>query len=129
MQDRLTLQTLTILLSAITLATTGQLLLRAGMESIGVVDLTSASLTSSARAALTTWQVWIGFGAFGASSVLWLVTLSRLPLSTAYPFVSMSYVLILVTSVILLDERPSLLSWLGSGLIVVGIFTVGLGQR
>jgi len=129
MQGRLTFQTLTIMLSSIALATTGQLLLRTGMESIGVVDLTSASLTSSARAALTTWHVWIGFGAFGVSSVLWLVTLSRLPLSTAYPFVSLSYVLILLTSVLLLDERPSLVSWVGSGLIVIGIFTVGIGQR
>ncbi|MDX1510879.1 MAG: SMR family transporter [Nitriliruptorales bacterium] len=117
------------MLASIVLATTGQLLLRAGMEAVGVVDITGASLMSSARDALRTWQVYVGFAAFGASSLLWLITLSRVPLSTAYPFVSLSYVLILTASVVLLNERPSLLSWVGVGFIVLGISIVGLGQR
>lgn len=129
MEVRLTAQTLSIMLASIVLATTGQLLLRAGMEAVGVVDITGASLMSSARDALRTWQVYVGFAAFGASSLLWLITLSRVPLSTAYPFVSLSYVLILTASVVLLNERPSLLSWVGVGFIVLGISIVGLGQR
>lgn len=129
MESRLTLQTVAIMLTSIVLATSGQLMLRAGMEAVGVVDLTGSSLLSSARSALSTWQVYVGFGAFGASSMLWLVTLSRVPLSTAYPFVALSYVLILLTSVVILDERPTVWGWVGSGLIVVGIAVVGLGQR
>ena len=129
MEVRLSAQTLTILLASIVLATSGQLLLRAGMEAVGVVEITGASLTSSARAALSTWQVYVGFAAFGLSSILWLVTLSRIPLSTAYPFVAISYVLILLSSVVFLGERPTLTSWFGAALIVTGITVVGLGQR
>ena len=55
MEVRLTAQTLSIMFASIVLATTGQLLLRAGMEAIGVVEITGASLMSSARDALRTW--------------------------------------------------------------------------
>jgi drug/metabolite transporter (DMT)-like permease len=129
MQTGLTPQTLTIMITSICMATAGQLLLRAGMESVGLVELTGESLSTAMRSAITTWQVLAGLGAFGLSAGLWLISLSRVPLSTAYPFVSLSYVFILLASVVILGERPLLLNWVGAGLIMSGIIVIGIANR
>lgn len=122
--------TVAILLTAVALATTGQLLLKAGMNRVGVIDLGAVGgLLAIALKAVTTWQVVVGLAMFGLSAVFWLVTLSRVPLSTAYPVVSLSYVLILLFSVVALGERPTLLVWVGALLIMVGISFIGIGQR
>lgn len=122
--------TVLILLAAVAFATTGQLLLKAGMNRVGVVDLGAVDgLLAVAAKAITTWQVFAGLTMFALSAVFWLVTLSRVPLSTAYPVVSLSYVLILLFSVLALGERPTALVWVGAFLIMAGISFIGIGQR
>ncbi len=125
------MSTIIILFSAIALATGGQLLLKAGMNRVGTIsDLAAAGgLIPLFLRVLTTWQVVVGLAVFGLSAVFWLVTLSRVPLSTAYPAVSLSYVLILAFSVLALGERPSAAVWTGALLIMVGITLIGIGQR
>lgn len=118
------------LLTSIGFATAGQLLLRAGMQRVGEIRSVAADgLLPLVAEVLTTWQVPLGLAFFGVSSVCWLVTLSRIELSVAYPVVSLGYVLILVFSYTVLGERPSAVTWVGAALVVVGIVTIGLGQR
>lgn len=122
--------TFAILLLSISLATAGQLLLKAGMNDAGViVALDPAALLRLVGTILTTWKLLLGLAAFGASALFWLVTLSRLPLSTAYPVVSLSYVLILGLSTVVLGERPSWIVWTGAALITLGVSLIGIGQR
>lgn len=125
------MSTVIILFASIALATGGQLLLKAGMNQVGTIsDFAAAGgLIPLVVRVLTTWQVVVGLGVFGLSAVFWLVTLSRVPLSTAYPAVSLSYVLILAFSVIALGERPSIAVWTGALLIMLGITLIGIGQR
>lgn len=120
--------TLLMLLVSVSLSTAGQLLLKRGMTHIGYVSGVG-QVADLVRSAATTWQIVIGLAAFGASAVFWLMVLSRVPLSTAYPMVSLGYVLILAFSVIVLDERPSPTVWGGVALIMAGISLVGIGQR
>lgn len=125
---RMDLTTVLLLLTSIALATAGQLLLKAGMNEFGG-ELGLADLGRLVRTGLTTWQVLAGLAAFGTSAVFWLLTLSRVPLSTAYPIVSLSYLLILGFSVLVLDERPAPTVWVGAGLIMSGISLIGIGER
>lgn len=123
-------QTIAILLASIALATTGQLLLKAGMTDLGVVDSVGfGDLRDLVAGLVTNWKVMLGLAFFGLSALFWLVTLSRVPLSTAYPIVSLSYVLILGFSTLVLGERPTPLVWAGALFIMTGISFVGLGQR
>ena len=117
-----------ILLSAVTFATSGQLLLKTGMNRVGSFSRADG-LWNVALEIVSTWQVVIGFGFFGLSSVFWLAALSRLPLSTAYPVVSLSYVLILFFSVTVLGERSSLTVWTGALFVMTGVALIGIGQR
>lgn len=122
--------TFAVLVAAVTLATAGQLLLKAGMADVGVVESVSfGTLVELIRHVLTTWKLFFGIVAFGLSSMFWLVVLSRVPLSTAYPVVSLSYLLILAFSYVILGERPTVTVWSGALLIIVGISLIGFGQR
>lgn len=125
------MSTVVILLTSIAFATAGQLMLKAGMNRVGVVtELGDVSgLVAIVAKMLATWQVLAGLGLFGLSAFFWLVTLSRVPLSTAYPVVSLSYVLILLFSTIILGERPTPVVWTGAILIMVGISLIGIGHR
>lgn len=123
------LTTITILLLSVVLATAGQLLLKAGMTEVGQLQLGVGEVVGLLRSVATTWQLLLGLVSFGASATFWLVTLSRVPLSTAYPVVSLSYVLILAFSYLILGERPGPTVWTGAVLIMIGVSLIGIGQR
>ena len=118
------------LVLSVVLATAGQLLLKAGMDATGAtVALQPRALLELLRTILGSWRLLLGFVAFASSSLFWLTALSRVPLSVAYPIVSLSYVLILGASWLLLGERPSLMTMAGALLVMSGVALIGLGQR
>lgn len=128
MESGLDLATVLTLVLAVSLATAGQLLLKAGMTDIGeITGIGPGHLVGLIGSVLTTWKALLGLVCFVGSSVFWLVVLSRVPLSTAYPFVALSYLIILGFSTIVLHERPPLLTWSGAGLIMTGIVLIGFG--
>jgi drug/metabolite transporter (DMT)-like permease len=69
-----------------------------------------------------------GLAVFALSAVAWLAVLSRVPLSVAYPFNALGYLIILAASVLLLHERATMLTWAGSLLVVSGLVIVVLSQ-
>lgn len=118
------------LVLSILLATLGQLLLKAGMDATGAaVALQPRALLELLRTILGSWRLLLGFVAFASSSLFWLAALSRVPLSVAYPIVSLSYVLILGSSWLLLGERPSATTMAGALLVMSGVALIGIGQR
>jgi drug/metabolite transporter (DMT)-like permease len=56
-----------------------------------------------------------GLAIFAASAAAWLVTLAHVPLSIAYPFNAVGYVAILAASSLVLHERTSVWTWVGTG--------------
>jgi len=57
----------------------------------------------------------------GLSMLLWLVVLSILPVSQAYPMMSLGYVLVMLLARYLFKERVAWQRWLGVGLIILGV--------
>lgn len=111
---------------SVLLATTGQLLLKAGMERVGYVggSRLDQPLELILRVARTP-QIVVGLGLFGISAVFWLVVLSRAPLSFAYPFAGLTYVLTTVFARYVLGEHVPGIRWVGIVLILTGIVVVG----
>jgi drug/metabolite transporter (DMT)-like permease len=60
---------------------------------------------------------------------VWLAVLSRASLSFAYPFVSLTYVLILLFDMFILHEDVSVVRWAGVALIAGGIALVAQTQH
>ena len=58
------------------------------------------------------------------ATIFYLLALSKLPLSIAYPMLSSGYVLVVLLSKIFLKEEVSLKRWLGVFIIMIGIFVI-----
>lgn len=69
-----------------------------------------------------------GLAAYGLSAVLWLLVLRRLPLTQAYPLVSLNFVLVLLGSAWLLHERATWTMGLGVLCIFAGLMLFAVGR-
>ena len=122
----MTIASAVLLVFAVSTAATGQLMLKHGMQ------LASARAAKSGgslvvSAATSPW-ILLGLAVFGISAIAWLAALSRVPLSVAYPFNALGYLVILTASVLILHERANLLTWAGSLLVVSGLIIVVLSR-
>ncbi|WP_188939742.1 EamA family transporter [Nakamurella endophytica] len=118
----MTAANLAVLLVAVALAATGQLLLKHGMN--GAAERARSSDRSLLVTAATSPWVLGGLAVFALSAVAWLLTLSRVPLSQAYPFNALGFLVILLASSVLLREHTNVWTWLGTGLVVGGLVVV-----
>ena len=115
-----------LILFSVALAAVAQLSLKHGMNQ--VTDELAPERFGlngpSLRALVATWAVWGGLVLFGISALVWLIVLSRAALSFAYPFAALTYVLILLFDLFVLDESVPPLRWGGVAFIAVGIVLV-----
>jgi multidrug transporter EmrE-like cation transporter len=119
-----------LVLVSVAFSIAGQLTLRAAMNRVGFIGRAEVS-TPFATATRVAKEplLWVGLLLFGISAVFWLVVLSRVPLSVAYPFVGLSYILIVAFSRLVLHESIPLLRWVGVIVVAAGIVIVGLSFR
>ena len=115
------------ILLSVGLAATAQMTLKYGVDRVregehsGIV--LSEPVTSALRVAREPY-VWLGLLLFGISAAVWIVVLSRVSLSFAYPFAALTYVIILVFDRLILKVDVPGLRWAGVFLIVSGIVLV-----
>ena len=69
-------------------------------------------------------SLWYALSAYGLSVIVWLVGLSRVPVSQAYPLLSLGYVLNVGLAWWLLGEVPNVQRVAGIGVIVFGVVLV-----
>lgn len=118
---------LLLVIFAVVAASSGQLMLKHGMQLATARAHRSGG--SLVIAAATTPWVLVGLAVFAVSAVAWLGALSRVPLNVAYPFNAVGYIVVLVASVLVLHERASILTWAGSLLVVSGLVIVVLSSK
>jgi undecaprenyl phosphate-alpha-L-ara4N flippase subunit ArnE len=121
-RPKLTLASLVLVLCSVGLAATGQLMLKTGMKV--AAERAAADGGSLAIKAATSPFVIFGLMIFAVSAVTWLATLSRVPLSIAYPFNALGFIIILIMSSILLNERTNIWTWVGTVVVVSGLILV-----
>jgi drug/metabolite transporter (DMT)-like permease len=119
-----------LLIVSVVLATAGQLTLKAAMSSIGRIGTAQVNdATQTVFKAVKEPLLWIGLALFGLSAVFWLVVLSRVDLSIAYPLVGVSYIVVVSLARFLYHEHVPTLRWMGVSLIALGIALVGVSSR
>ncbi|STR43318.1 Polymyxin resistance protein PmrL [Klebsiella michiganensis] len=71
--------------------------------------------------------VWLGLAllSLGCSMLLWLSVLQSIPVSIAYPMLSLNFVWVTLAAWGIWREPVARRHWLGVGLIVVGIVILG----
>lgn len=117
-----------LLLVSVLFAVGGQLTLKTAMDSVGRIGKTSQVGDTLLRA-MKEPLLWLGLALFGISALFWLVVLSRVRLSVAYPIVGISYILIVLLARFRLHEHVPALRWVGVSVIALGIAIIGFSFR
>ncbi len=117
------LRVLLILLLAICLTVAGELLLKAGMNRVGLFTFRWEVL----RRTFTDPYVLGGFLLIFAGSIFWLVVISHWELSMAYPMLGLSYVMTVLASWLFLNERLTWQKLVGAVIIGLGVALVTRG--
>lgn len=76
------------------------------------------------RASLTGWLL-VSLAFLGCGMATWLLVLQRLPVSLAYPMLSINFILVALAARLFWREKMSRLQWLGTLLIVAGVAVIG----
>jgi|HubBroStandDraft_6_1064221.scaffolds.fasta_scaffold1137451_1 drug/metabolite transporter (DMT)-like permease len=66
---------------------------------------------------------------YGAATLLWIWILSRVPLSQAYPWVSVGVFLVPLLGWWFFGERPGAIFWLGALVIICGVILTQYGSQ
>ncbi len=102
----------------------GQLLIKKGIVGFGRVELHLSNMIRTALQVFTVPMVSLGIIAYFVSAFFWIIALSKLELSYAYPLLSIGYVLVLFLSYFLFRESLNLHRLIGTVLIVAGIYFI-----
>ena len=112
------------ILVSVILGAVGQVLLKKGMGSMGPVTLVLNQLPATLWRMGTNPYVIIGLLTYVTGTVFWLAALSRVDLSYAYPFASLSYVVMLLASWFLFHENITPLRLIGTLVVALGVILI-----
>ncbi len=111
-----------LLLSGVALNALAQLLLKSATRVSGTLVADDGTVSwPAAGALLGAVPLWCGLACYGVSVLLWLGALSRVPVSIAYPMLSIGYVVNAFAAAALFGEALSLAKLGGIALIVLGV--------
>lgn len=111
-----------LILVNIALAVSGQLAIKAGMRQVGYITMERAF--PMLWSALQNPYVFYGLFAYTLAAATWIMVLSRVDVSFAYPALSLGYVAVLIFSVVYLHEAVTPMRIFGTLLIVSGVMLI-----
>jgi len=115
---------LLLLLLGVLLNALAQLGLKSATASSGAIMLERNSLVAAAGTFLATPVFWAALAAYGLSVIVWVIGLSRVPVSQAYPLLSLGYVLTALGAWALLGETLSVQRMTGIAVIIAGVVLI-----
>jgi multidrug transporter EmrE-like cation transporter len=114
-----------LILTGVGLNAAAQLLLKLATRPLAHFSQFSAdTLAGSVVILLKSLPFWAGMVCYGASVCVWLAALAKAPVSTAYPMLSLGYVVVAAVSVMWLGESMTPAKVLGIALICAGVVLV-----
>jgi len=113
-----------ILFCGVLLNALAQLGLKAATRASGPLIVGAAGVWQRGLELLLVPSLWYALAAYGLSVIVWLVGLSRVPVSQAYPLLSLGYIINVALAWWLLGEIPNAQRLAGIGVIVIGVVLV-----
>lgn len=119
------LQSFLLIVASILLSVLGQFLLKSGANQLGTLGVEAAGRAWQVAmgAALNPFLIG-GLACYGLGAVTWIMVLTRVPLSWAYPILALNQVLILLVAWLFLGEQVTAMRWAGVLLIISGVYFV-----
>jgi multidrug transporter EmrE-like cation transporter len=116
-----TLATFALILTGVMLNAGAQLLLKAGVTPLGELSVGLHNLLPTVLKVLMQWPIVAGLACYVVSVGVWIVGLSRVEVSIAYPMLSMGYVVNALLAWWLFGEALGPMRWAGMLLILAGV--------
>ncbi len=113
-----------LILSGVLLNASAQLLLKAGTNAVGHFDFHAGNLIPVGFKLAFQPYIMGGMACYAISLVVWIMALSRVPVSIAYPMLSIGYVINAFVAWQWFGEALSAQKLLGIGFIVLGVVIV-----
>jgi multidrug transporter EmrE-like cation transporter len=113
-----------LVMTGVLLNAVAQLALKASVSDTGIIGLDMQSLMSSAGSLVTNLWLWVGLICYGISVVVWILALSRVDVSIAYPMLSIGYIVNAVAASHLFNEPLGIGKVVGIGIIIVGVYVL-----
>jgi multidrug transporter EmrE-like cation transporter len=120
----MTLPTFLLILAGVLLNAGAQLLLKAGVGPLGVLSVDWHNAVPTALRVLSQWPILAGLACYVVSVGVWIVGLSRVDVSIAYPMLSLGYVVNAMAAWWLFGEVLGPTRWAGMMLILGGVFLI-----
>ena len=98
-----------------------QLLLKAGTNAVGAIHLTADNWFSTGLKLATQLPIIGGLSCYVISVGVWIIGLSRVDVTIAYPLLSLGYIINAIGAWYFLGEAISLQRLLAIGVIIVGV--------
>lgn len=111
-----------LIVTGVMLNACAQLLLKAGVSAIGRFDFSAANLVPIGIKLATQWPIIGGLSCYVISVVVWILALSRVDVSLAYPMLSLGYVVNALAAWYFFGEIISLQRAAGIGIILLGVY-------
>jgi len=115
---------LALILTGVMLNAVAQLLLKAGARAIGGLEFSAANAAAIAGRLALNAPIIAGLACYAVSVVVWVLALSRVDVSVAYPMLSVGYVVNAVAAAWLFGEPLGAMRIAGIGVIIVGVWMV-----
>jgi multidrug transporter EmrE-like cation transporter len=101
-----------------------QILMKAGTNAIGQFEFSVENILPIGLKLATEWHIIVALACYVISMVVWLLALSRVPVSIAFPMLSMAYVVNALAAWYLLGEAFNPAKLVGMGVIIVGVVII-----
>lgn len=100
----------------------GQTLFKLGVNSIGKLELSISQIIYL----IFNKYIFCGILLYAFTVIFWLYILSKGDLSYIYPIQSVCYILALIISIVVFKENVTLNRWIGSGIIMIGVYVISM---
>lgn len=124
-ERRLRVKTLAIVCLMVVCGAVGNVFLKRGMDRIGAVELSPASLAHAFWLTVTSATIWLGVVCLLGFFLLYLLVLSWADYSYVMPASGFGYAVVAFLGVAVLGEAVSFRRWMGVALICLGVMLVG----
>ena len=113
-----------LVMTGVLLNAVAQLALKASVSDTGIINLDMQSLVSSAGSLIANLWLWVGLICYAISVVVWILALSRVDVSIAYPMLSVGYIVNAIAASHLFNEPMGIGKIAGIGIIMLGVYVL-----
>jgi multidrug transporter EmrE-like cation transporter len=113
-----------LIFAGVMLNAAAQILMKAGTNAIGHFEFSAANILPIGIKLATEWHIIVALSCYVVSVVVWILALSRVPVSIAFPMLSMAYVVNAIAAWYLLGEDFSPTKLAGMGVIIFGVIII-----